>query len=59
MASRHPTDRFQLVSLNGPPAGALNSHSLADFPAAHRSTIGTTAATSGTVRARRFFNVST
>jgi hypothetical protein len=30
--------------------GAPNSHSVADFPAAHRSTIGTTASTSGTVR---------
>jgi hypothetical protein len=43
----------------GSAPGALNSQSLADFPAAHRSTIGTTAPTSGTVRARRFFNVST
>jgi hypothetical protein len=46
-------------SLSGPPAGAPNSHSLADFPAAHRSTIGTTASTRGTIRTRRFFNLST
>jgi hypothetical protein len=31
-----PTDRFQLVSLNGPPAGALNSQSLAVVPIVER-----------------------
>src|SRR5215204_1915095 len=55
-----PADRpLQFVSRSGPPAGAAKSHSPALLPALHRSTMGTTTGTSGTVRARLFFNVST
>jgi len=58
-ASRQLTDRCQLVSRSGSPAGAVKSHSPGALPTLHRSTMGTTTGTSGTVRARLVFNVST
>jgi len=59
LAARQPTDRFQFDSRSGPPPGAENSQACGSFPALHRSMIGTSSATSGTVRARWFFSVST
>jgi hypothetical protein len=48
-----PADRrCQFVPRSGPPAGAPKSHSPGLLPALHRSTMGTTTGTSGTVRAR-------
>jgi hypothetical protein len=57
MAWRHSTDRFRLVSLTARHLGRGTATRSPSFrpPIA----IGTTAATSGTFRARRFFNVST
>jgi hypothetical protein len=46
------------TSRSGPPRGAANSQEPGALPMLHRSTIGTKAGTSGTVRARLFFSVS-
>lgn len=57
--SRHTTERFQFDSRRGPPSGASNSQAPGGLPTLHRSTIGTSSSTSGTVLARLFLSVST
>ena len=56
---RHTTERFQSDSRRGPLAGASNSQAPGGLPTLHRSTLGTSSSTSGTVLTRLFLSVST
>jgi hypothetical protein len=59
VAALQPTDLFQFDSRSGPWPGASNNQASGGLLALQRLTIGTRSTTSGTVRARLFFRVST